>query len=112
MRLGRSLLFSFTIAMLSAAVSSMRSKVCRRSRGYGKASSRRGRKRKQRAKSWLPTTTTTTLPVVVSDQRPTATASSAALATPVPKRTPIEIAVDGNTVRFSMPSTKSSWEGN
>jgi hypothetical protein len=55
---------------------------------------------------------TTTLPVVVainadSDGKLSGTWASAG----PPGSTPIEISVDGNTIRFTMPATNSSWEG-
>jgi len=113
MRLGRSLLFSFTIAMLSAAVVVDAEQGLPALAGVweGKLTPR-AQKKAASKELGSPTTTTTTLPVVVAINVDSDGKLSGTWASAGPQGgTPIEIAVDGDTVRFSMPSTKSSWEG-
>jgi hypothetical protein len=58
------------------------------------------------------TSGTTTLPVVVAINADSEGKLSGTWASAGPQGgTPIEIAVDGGTIRFTMPATKASWEG-
>lgn len=112
MRLGRSLLFSFALAMLSAAVVVDAEQNVPMLAGVWEGKLTPKTEKKAASKQLGSTGPTTTLPVVVAINADGDGKLSGTWASAGPQGgTPIEIAVDGDTVRFSMPSTKASWEG-
>jgi hypothetical protein len=112
MRLGRFLLFSFALAMLSATVVVDAQQNAAALAGLWEGKLTPKAEKKAASKELGSTRGTTTLPVVVainadSDSKLSGTWSGAG-----PQGgTPIEIAVDGDTIRFTMSATKASWEG-
>jgi hypothetical protein len=113
MRLGRSLAFSLAVAMLSAAVVVDAEQNAPALAGVweGKLTPK-AEKRAASKELGNPTLGKTTLPVVVAINVDSDGKLSGTWASAGPQGgTPIEIAVDGNTVRFTMPAAKASWEG-
>ena len=112
MRLGRFLLFSFALAMLSATVVVAAQQNSAALAGVWEGKLTPKAEKKAASKELGSSSGTTTLPVVIainadSDGKLSGTWGSAG----PQSATPIEIAVDGGTIRFTMPATKSSWEG-
>jgi hypothetical protein len=111
MHLGRSLLFSFTLAMLSApVVYAEQSAPALAGVWEGKLTPKA--EKKPASKELGSRSGNTTLPVVVAINADSDGKLSGTWASAGPQGgTPIEIAVDGSTIRFTMPATKASWEG-
>ena len=109
MRLGTSLVVSFALAML-AVVDAEQSPAALAGRWEGKLTPKA--EKKAASKELGSTGGKTTLPVVVAINADSDGKISGIWASAGPQgNTPIEIAVDGDTIRFTMPATQSSWEG-
>jgi hypothetical protein len=112
MRFGRFSLFSFALALLSATVVVAAQETVAALAGLWEGKLTPKAEKKAASKELGSTRGNTTLPVIVainadSDGKLVGTWASAG-----PQGgTPIEIAVDGSTIRFTMPATKASWEG-
>jgi hypothetical protein len=111
-RLGRVLWFSVAIALLSSAlvVDAEQEMPALAGRWEGKLTPKADKK--PASKELGSTVRTTTLPVVVAINADSEGNLSGTWASAGPGGgTPIEIRVDGGIIRFTMPSTKASWEG-
>src|SRR5262245_9680404 len=112
MRLRRSLVFSFALALLTTVVvDAEENAVALAGRWEGKLTPKAEKKAASKELG-SPSRGSTTLPVVVAinadgDGKLSGTWASAG----PPGSTPIEIAVDGAIIRFTMPATQASWEG-
>ena len=112
MRLGTSLVFSFALATLSVAVVVDAEQNAPALAGRWEGNYTPKAEKKAASKELGSTGRTTQLPVVVAintdnDGKLSGTWASAG----PPGSTPIEISVDGDTIRFTMPATQASWEG-
>ena len=111
MRLGRVLLFSFALAMLSATVVDAQQGAPALA-GLWEGTVTPKAEKKAASKELGSTGRTTKLPVVVAINVDGEGKLSGTWGGTGPQgSTPIEIAVDGDTIRFTMPATKASWEG-
>jgi hypothetical protein len=111
-RLGKFLPFSFPLATLLAVVvvHAQQDAVALAGRWEGKLTPKA--EKKAASKELGSTGRTTTLPVVVAINADSDGNLSGIWAGAGPEGgTPIEIAVDGGTIRFTMPATNASWEG-
>src|SRR5262249_48206033 len=111
-RLGRFLLVSLSLAMPWAAVvvNAQQNVAALAGRWEGKLTPKT--EKKAASKELGSTGGTTTLPVVVAINADNDGKLSGTWAGAGPAgSTPIEIAVEGDTIRFTMPATKATWEG-
>jgi hypothetical protein len=112
MRLGTSLVFSFALAVLTAAVVDAEENAAALAGRWEGKLTPKAEKKAASKELGSPRDRITTLPVVVainpgSDGKLSGTWASAG----PPGSTPIEVSVVGGTIRFTMATTNSSWEG-
>ena len=111
MGLGRSLLF-FALATLSAATAVAAEQDAPALAGVWEGKLTPKPEKKAASKELGSTRGNTTLPVVVAINADSDGKLSGTWASAGPRGgTPVEISVDGATIRFTMPATKASWEG-
>ena len=112
MRLGSFLLFSFALAVLSGLTVVDAEQNAPALAGLWEGAITPKADKKAASKELGSTRGTTTLPVVVAINADSDGKLSGTWGGVGPQgSTPIEIAVDGDTIRFTMPATKASWEG-
>jgi len=112
MRLGRSVLFLLSLAMLWASVVVDAEQNVPALAGVWEGKLTPKAEKKAASKELGSTLGKTTLPVVVAINVDSEGKLSGTWASAGPQGgTPVEIAVDGGTIRFTMPATKASWEG-
>ena len=112
MRFARYLVFSFALPILSAAVVVDAEQNAPALAGVWEGKLTPKAAKKAASKELGSTRGNTTLSVVVAINADSDGKLSGTWASAGPQGgTPIEISVDGSTIRFTMPATKASWEG-